>query len=113
MKLNMPRRTKKRLVTRPAQLLTCPSNNVLAIDFMLETLYDGRPFKTFNVINEENLESLRIKVGRAMSNLWVIRIMRELEVYNGKPLAIRPNNDFELTAKSFRDEPRSKALSLV
>ena len=71
MKLNMPRRTKKRLVTRPAQPLVCPSevNNVWAIDFMRDTLYDGRPFRTFNVIDEGNREGLRIEVGRSISSL--------------------------------------------
>jgi putative transposase len=89
MKLNMPRRTKKRLVTRPAQPLVCPSevNNVWAIDFMRDTLYDGRPFRTFNVIDEGNLE-----VGRSISSLRVTRIMSELVEFYGKPQAIRLDN---------------------
>jgi len=91
MKLNMPRRTKKRLVTRPAQPLICPSevNNVWAIDFMRDTLYDGRPFRTFNVIDEGNREGLRIEVGRSISSLRVTRIMSELVEFYGKPTAIR------------------------
>ena len=94
MKLNMPRRTKKRLVTRPAQPLVCPSevNNVWAIDFMRDTLYDGRPFRTFNVIDEGNREGLRIEVGRSISSLRVTRIMSELVEFYGKPQAIRLDN---------------------
>jgi len=94
MKLNMPRRTKKRLVTRPAQPLICPSevNNVWAIDFMRDTLYDGRPFRTFNVIDEGNREGLRIEVGRSISSLRVTRIMSELVEFYGKPTAIRLDN---------------------
>jgi len=94
MKLNMPRRSKKRLVTRPAQPLICPSevNNVWAIDFMRDTLYDGRPFRTFNVIDEGNREGLRIEVGRSISSLRVTRIMSELVEFYGKPTAIRLDN---------------------
>ena len=93
MKLNMPRRTKKRLVNRPAQPLVCPSevNNVWAIDFMRDTLYDGRPFRTFNVIDEGNREGLRIEVGRSISSLRVTRIMSESPRESWRPIGL--NNE--------------------
>jgi len=74
--------------------LICPSevNNVWAIDFMRDTLYDGRPFRTFNVIDEGNREGLRIEVGRSISSLRVTRIMSELVEFYGKPTAIRLDN---------------------
>ena len=112
MKLNMPRRTKKRLVTRPSQPLICPSevNNVWAIDFMRDTLYDGRPFRTFNVIDEGNREGLRIEVGRSISSLRVTRIMSELVVYYGNPTAIRLDNGPELTAESFTEWDKEQGI---
>ena len=114
MKLNMPRRTKKRLVTRPAQPLICPSevNNVWAIDFMRDTLYDGRPFRTFNVIDEGNREGLRIEVGRSISSLRVTRIMSELVEFYGKPTAIRLDNGPELTAESFTEWAKEQGIEL-
>jgi len=114
MKLNMPRRTKKRLVTRPAQPLVCPSevNNVWAIDFMRDTLYDGRPFRTFNVIDEGNREGLRIEVGRSISSLRVTRIMSELVEFYGKPQAIRLDNGPELTAESFTEWAKEQGIEL-
>jgi len=114
MKLNMPRRTKKRLVNRPAQPLVCPSevNNVWAIDFMRDTLYDGRPFRTFNVIDEGNREGLRIEVGRSISSLRVTRIMSELVEFYGKPLAIRLDNGPELTAESFTEWAKEQGIEL-
>ncbi len=44
MKLNMKRRTKKRVITRPRQPLDCPKeiNETWSLDFMRDTLYDGR-----------------------------------------------------------------------
>jgi putative transposase len=51
MKLNLPRRTRKRLPTRVLQPLDAPMrlNEIWALDFMADTLYGGRPFRTFNV----------------------------------------------------------------
>ena len=45
MRLNMKRRTKKRILTGPAQPLVCPVdiNETWTLDFMRDTLYDGRP----------------------------------------------------------------------
>jgi hypothetical protein len=35
-------------------------NNIWAVYFMRDTLYDGKPLRTLNVIDEGNLEALRI-----------------------------------------------------
>ena len=53
MKLNMKRRTKKRVMTRPAQPLDRVEelNQIWLLDFMRDTLYDSRPFRTLNVID--------------------------------------------------------------
>jgi putative transposase len=59
MKLNMKRRTKKRIITRVAQPLNLVQelNHVWCLDFMRDTLYDGRPFRTLHVIDEGNREA--------------------------------------------------------
>ena len=38
-------------------------NETWTLDFIRDTFYDGRPFKTLNVIDEGNREALRIEVG--------------------------------------------------
>lgn len=45
---------------------------------MQDTLYDGRPFRTLNVIDEGNREALRIEVGTSISAARVVRVMNEL-----------------------------------
>lgn len=68
---------------------------------MRDTLYDGRIFRTFNVIDEGNREALRIEIGTSISAIRVVRIMNELiEVY-GKPDAIRLDNGPEITSHKF------------
>ena len=60
----MQRKAKKRFITRERQPLLASSdlNRVWALDFMRDTMYDGRPFRTLNVIDEGNREALRIEV---------------------------------------------------
>ena len=60
MKLNLPRRTKKRLV-RPMQPLDAPlrPNEIWSLDFMSDRLYQGRRFRTLNILDEGVREALR------------------------------------------------------
>ena len=64
LRLNLPRRTKRRVPQRERQpLLVEPRMNVVwAIDFMRDTLYSGRVFRTLNVIDEANRGALGIDV---------------------------------------------------
>ena len=64
MGLNLPRRTKKRLPKIIKQPLIAPNeaNTIWALDFMYDTLYYGRAFRTLNVIDESNREVLAIEI---------------------------------------------------
>ena len=64
LRLNLPRRTKRRVPQRVRQpLLVEPRMNaVWALDFMRDTLYSGRVFRTLNVIDEANRGALGIDV---------------------------------------------------
>ena len=74
LKLNLPRRTKRRLPTRLRQPLLAPMrlNEIWALDFMADTLYSGRTFRTFNVIDEGNREVLGIEVAYSIPSLRVM-----------------------------------------
>lgn len=56
MRQNLKRKVLRRVLTRERQPLLASSelNRVWALDFMRDTLYDGRPFRTLNVIDEGN-----------------------------------------------------------
>ena len=55
-------------------------------------MYDGRPFRTLNVIDEGNREALRTECGTSIPAGRLVRVMEQLiEVY-GTPQAIRMDN---------------------
>ena len=80
---------------------------------MHDTTYDGRTFRTFNVIDEGNREGLRIECGKSIPSARVVRVMEQLlEVY-GKPDAIRLDNGPEFTASTFTDWAEKNQVKLL
>ena len=57
LRLNLPRRTTRRVPRRARQPLTAPPvlNRTWALDFMSETLYDGRRVRLLTVIDEDRV----------------------------------------------------------
>jgi putative transposase len=75
--LNIPRRTKKRVPKREPVPLAAGSfvNEGWALDFMHDVPYDGRKFRTLDVIDEANREALAIEVGQSIPSRLLIRTM--------------------------------------
>jgi putative transposase len=94
MKLNIRRRAKKRLPERVKQPLTVPTapNQTWSIDFMSDSLVDGRKFRLLNIMDDFNRESLAVEVDTSLPSLRVIRVLERLITDRGKPLAIRTDN---------------------
>ena len=94
MKLNIRRRARRRLPDRvklPLSVTTAP-NQVWSIDFMSDTLVDGRKVRLFNVIDDFNRESLAIEVDTSLPSLRVIRVLERLIAERGCPANIRCDN---------------------
>jgi putative transposase len=105
LRLNLPRRTKRRLPTRLRRPLLAPArlNETWALDFMADALYDGRSFRTFNVLDEGNREALAIEIGTSIPSARVIRVLDDLIQLYGRPTRVRVDNGPELTAEAFVD----------
>ncbi len=115
MKLNLQRRTKKRVVTRERRTFeaSLKINLVWALDFMRDTLFYGRPFKTLNVTEEGNREDLSIKCGSYIPGARLVRTISQLiEVYV-KPYAIRLNNEPEMTLQKFIEWAKEQGIVLM
>ena len=105
MKLNLPRRKKKRLPERERQsmeVIPLP-NQVWSMDFMSDALYAGRRFRTLNILDEGVREALAIVVDTSIPSGRVIRVLEQQMELRGKPAAIRCDNGPEFCAQSFID----------
>jgi putative transposase len=103
LKLNLPRKTKRRVPGRLRQSLEAPRllNHIWAVDFMADALYGGRKIRTLNVIDEANREALAIDVALSIPSVRVIRILEELVAVHGRPLALRVDNGPEFISETF------------
>ncbi len=113
--LNLPRRTKRRVPTRPRRPLVAPLelNRVWAVDFMHDALYSGRRFRTLNVLDEANREGLAIEAGTSIPATRVVRVLEQLIEIYGQPTAIRCDNGPELIAGVFTDWAESREIEIL
>lgn len=102
LRLNLPRRTRKRLVRAVQHPLAAPPrlNHTWALDFMTDTLYDGRRFRTLNILDEGNREALAITAGTSLPSQRVIAVLEELIALHGPPAALRTDNGPEFTSRA-------------
>ncbi|MBU8922633.1 MAG: IS3 family transposase [Bacteroidales bacterium] len=85
--LNQRRKTKKRLPVRTHETLEVPAepNAVWSIEFMHDTLYIGRRFRTFNVLDEGVREILDIEIDTSLSGERIVRVLERIKSWRGLP----------------------------
>ena len=59
------------------------------MDFMFDSLSDGRSLRNFNVIDDYNRECLTVDVDIVMQSLRVIPALEQVMEWRGKPAALR------------------------
>ena len=103
--LNLPRRVKKKLAARIPRPLTvlAMANHQWALDFMQDTLYCGKRFRTLNILDEGTRECLAIEVDTSLPAGRVVRSLEELKQERGLPSQIRVDNGPELISTEFFD----------
>jgi putative transposase len=101
MRLNIRRRSKKRLPERVKQPLVVPTapNQCWSLDFMSDALSDGRKFRILNIIDDYNRESLKIEVDTSLPALRVQRALDQVVALRGKPASVRSDNGPEFISQ--------------
>jgi len=101
--LNQKRRAKRRIPNRQKMALLVPQkpNQVWSADFMSDSLYARGRFRTFNVIDDFNRESLAIEVDTSLTAKRLIRIFEVLRETRGLPDVLRVDNGPEFTSGEF------------
>lgn len=92
--LNLRRRTRKRLPERVKQPLEVPTApcQTWSLDFIHDSLIDGRSFRVLNIIDDFNRESVSVEVDTSLPALRVIRALERAIEVSGKPLVLRSDN---------------------
>lgn len=114
MRLNLKRRGKQRVLTRPRVPLEAPAalNHTWALDFMGDTLYDGRCYRTLNVLDEGNREGLAIEVDTSLPSARVVQVLDQLVAMHGVPTRLRCDNGPEFVAAALADWCAERGITL-
>lgn len=83
--LNIRRRMKRRLPARVKQALFQPTkpNQTWSMDYMHDSLWDGRPFRLLNIIDDHIREVLAMEVDTSLPALRLVRILERLKEQRG------------------------------
>lgn len=104
LKLNIRRRPKRRIPQRIKEPLVIPQgiNKTWSMDFMTDSLVDGRRFRLLNIMDDYNRESLAVEVDTSLPSLRVIRVLERLIDFRGKPDIIRVDNGPEFISDKLK-----------
>ncbi len=114
LRLNLPRRTKKRVPARvvPPLDVIPPPHVVWAVDFMSDTVYGGRRFRTLNLLDEGVCEVLAIEGDTSLPAEQVIRVLEQVVGWRGQPQAIRLDKGPEFLAERFATGCTDRRIAL-
>jgi len=103
--LNLRVKPKKRLPVRDPLPLVAPAeaNICWSIDFMHDSLANGRTIRTLNIIDDFNREGLWIEVDTSIPAARVVRVLDMLALWRGYPKQLRLDNGPELISHTLAD----------
>ena len=68
------------------------------MDFMSDSMVNGRKFRTLNIIDDCTREALAIEIDTSLSSKRVTRVLNRVIAERGKPVRIRVDNGPEFTS---------------
>lgn len=100
--LQVRRRRRKRLTRGERVPLPTPSRRGerWSMDFTLDTLADGRAFRTLNIVDDYTRECVAIEVDRSLPGLRVTRVLDRLRTTIGLPQSIVLDNGPEFAGRT-------------
>jgi putative transposase len=108
LKLNMRRKGKRRQPLVVGERI----NASWSADFMSDVLWDGRRFRTFNVVDDFNREGLAVEIDLNLPAARVIRVLDRIAAWRGYPQKLRLDNGPELISIALAEWAESHGVEL-
>ena len=109
------RRLRRKRVVRPAPAaarLTAP-NQEWALDFVFDSVANGRSIRALTLVDSFTRECPAIEVGTGISSKRVSRVLDRVIGTRGRPLALRCDNGSEFTSRHFLAWCEENRIQLV
>ncbi len=115
LELNMRIKPKKRITRERPEALAVPAqiNKCWSMDFMHDSLGNGKSYRLFNVIDDFNREGLGIEVDFSLPAERVIRALDQIIEWRGKPDSIRCDNGPEYISNVLKEWAITRGLKLL
>ena len=88
-------------------------NQVWSLDFMHDSLWDGRSYRLLNVIDDYNRQVLHIETDTSLPALRVIRVLKRLKETRGLPNMIRVDNGPEFISQKLDQWCKEHQITLA
>jgi putative transposase len=86
---------------RPVREVLGAPNERWSLDFVSDTLSNGRTFRCLTVVDEFSREALAVHVAHSIPAMGVIEVLKQLREERGLPGVIIPDNGSEFTSRAF------------
>jgi len=114
MQLNRRRAARRRLPKRHRVPLYVPRrpDTVWSADFVADALYNGRRFRTFNVVDDFNREALHIEIGTSITSERLVRVFRRIQAERPLPQVLRTDNGPEFLGEAFTEWAKQAGMAI-
>jgi putative transposase len=109
------KRLRNKRLNNPANPIEVPlqKNVEWAMDFMSDSLANGRKIRTLNIVDQYNRQCLHIGIDHSISSRKVIEMVQMAMDEYGKPVGIRTDNGPEFTSRIFQDWLEKQGINWV
>jgi putative transposase len=113
--LSLRLKTRKKRVSgvRAVQAAPTAPNHCWSMDFMSDSLYDGRRFRLLTLVDNMSRESPLIAVEGSFSGAKVARLLDQVAQRVGLPQAIQVDNGPEFTSKALDEWAARNKVKLI
>ena len=112
--LNIRRKGKKRIPARVREPLHQAQgrNQIWSMDFMSDSLENGRRFRTFNIMDDFSRKALCVHASFSFPSTEATQVMERTVAEHGLPTKIRVDNGPEFTSLQFSEWCRLRGIKI-